>query len=305
MRRYGIPCFLALSLIVFGIPSSNAAVIPGSKCSKVGTKQTYKGKIFTCIKLGSKLYWNNGVIAKKDEIKASGIPATCNITDEKTTFVVGGISNTGEQSGTILYSGKLQNVSPKSTATNINVYFDWFDSLGQFNREKITFPRLLPGQVLEFGTSSNWTYESSSKVTKQPDLITMRSTCRSEDFKLRTNLILGKSVVTPVSSVVDENNGVVTIMWEVAPQIVVDNIFDKSLSCKEQVDCNFSLYVIYKDNFGNVIGGSLGGVLDSEEIEPGDSGVMTTATTIYFDDLPVDTLLSRITRYEYTLVPNF
>lgn len=36
-------------------------IIPGSECPEVGTSKTYDSKIFTCIKLGSKLYWDNGV----------------------------------------------------------------------------------------------------------------------------------------------------------------------------------------------------------------------------------------------------
>ena len=65
MRRVWISILLIGTLILAALPSANAAVTPGSKCSKAGVKQTYKGKVYTCIKLGSKLYWNNGVIQKK------------------------------------------------------------------------------------------------------------------------------------------------------------------------------------------------------------------------------------------------
>ena len=65
MKRLMIAVLLTLSLVVSALPIANAAVTPGSKCSKAGVKQTYKGRIYTCIKLGSKLYWNNGVIQKK------------------------------------------------------------------------------------------------------------------------------------------------------------------------------------------------------------------------------------------------
>lgn len=51
---------LVTSLITVTMPISNAAVTPGTKCSKAGLIQTYQGKIFTCIKLGKKLSWNNG-----------------------------------------------------------------------------------------------------------------------------------------------------------------------------------------------------------------------------------------------------
>jgi hypothetical protein len=61
MKRIWVSILLAGSLAISAMPSSNAAVTPGSKCSKSGNKQTYKNKIFTCIKLGKKLYWDNGV----------------------------------------------------------------------------------------------------------------------------------------------------------------------------------------------------------------------------------------------------
>ena len=65
MKRGRMTILLAISLALSSAPVSNAVVTPGSKCSKSGVKQTYKGKIYTCIKLGSKLYWNNGVTQKK------------------------------------------------------------------------------------------------------------------------------------------------------------------------------------------------------------------------------------------------
>ena len=61
MKRIGVSILLALSLIVSALPTANAVVTPGSKCSKAGVKQNYKGKIYTCIKLGKKLYWDNGI----------------------------------------------------------------------------------------------------------------------------------------------------------------------------------------------------------------------------------------------------
>jgi hypothetical protein len=61
MKRLGVSALLALALLGSALPNANAAVTPGSKCPKAGVKQTYKGKVYTCIKLGKKLYWNNGV----------------------------------------------------------------------------------------------------------------------------------------------------------------------------------------------------------------------------------------------------
>lgn len=64
MKRIGVSALLAVALLLSALPSASAVVTPGSKCSKVGMKQTSKGKVYTCIKLGNKLYWNNGVIKK-------------------------------------------------------------------------------------------------------------------------------------------------------------------------------------------------------------------------------------------------
>lgn len=64
MRRVWISILLIGTLILTALPSASAAVTAGSKCSKVGVKQTQKGKVYTCIKLGKKLYWNNGVKVK-------------------------------------------------------------------------------------------------------------------------------------------------------------------------------------------------------------------------------------------------
>ena len=65
MKRFALPTLLAVAIIVSAMPVSSASVTSGTKCPKVGAKQIVKGKVFTCIKLGSKLYWNNGVMVKK------------------------------------------------------------------------------------------------------------------------------------------------------------------------------------------------------------------------------------------------
>lgn len=53
---------LVITLVLLpAIPAIGAKVTPGSPCLQVNKKEVYKGKLFTCIKLGSKRYWNNGV----------------------------------------------------------------------------------------------------------------------------------------------------------------------------------------------------------------------------------------------------
>jgi|688.fasta_scaffold190924_2 hypothetical protein len=305
VKRLLIPILLALSLIVCAVPSSSASVTPGSKCSKAGAKKTFKGKVFTCIKLGSKLYWNNGVIAVKADTKVPTVPANCNLLDQKSVSIISQVDKKGQLSGLVLYTGKLQNLSPVNMATDVIVYFDWFDSLGQYNREKITIPRLLPGQVLEFGHTGYWNNSSRLVRDKRPDYIEMKSSCKSQAFTQKKVLLSGKGVVKPESGIIDELDGVVTIQWELNSEILLSNTFDRALYCRDQSGCNFGLYVVFKDSFGNVIAGSMDQGLYNAEIEPGDSGILSSGFAFYFDNLPVDQLLSRITRYEYTLVPNF
>ena len=64
MRRLLGYLLVILLTINVSTPLAHSVVTPGSKCTKVGAKQIYKGKTYTCIKLGKKLYWNNGVVIK-------------------------------------------------------------------------------------------------------------------------------------------------------------------------------------------------------------------------------------------------
>jgi len=53
---------MVLFLTLLGGQVSFAAkVTPGSTCKRVNQQEVYKGKVFKCIKLGKKLYWDNGV----------------------------------------------------------------------------------------------------------------------------------------------------------------------------------------------------------------------------------------------------
>ena len=56
---------MTATLVISAFPNSYAAVTPGSKCSKAGDKQDYKGKTYTCIKSGNKLAWDKGVNVDK------------------------------------------------------------------------------------------------------------------------------------------------------------------------------------------------------------------------------------------------
>ena len=61
MKNKLLTLFLS-SIMTFSMMTvATAAVTPGATCSKVGVKQVYKGKTYTCVKSGKKLVWNKGV----------------------------------------------------------------------------------------------------------------------------------------------------------------------------------------------------------------------------------------------------
>ena len=55
---------MAATLALSALPNAYAALTPGSKCSKAGIKQDYKGKTYTCLKSGNKLVWDKGFKVK-------------------------------------------------------------------------------------------------------------------------------------------------------------------------------------------------------------------------------------------------
>ena len=65
MRRLLASMVAGISLSLVTAQLSEAAVTPGTKCSKVGATSTSKGMKYTCVKKGSKLVWNKGVPTAK------------------------------------------------------------------------------------------------------------------------------------------------------------------------------------------------------------------------------------------------
>jgi hypothetical protein len=54
---------ILITLFSLIVPQQSVAaskITPGSTCKKVNQQAIYKNKIYTCIKLGKKLYWDNG-----------------------------------------------------------------------------------------------------------------------------------------------------------------------------------------------------------------------------------------------------
>ena len=67
----------AISLVPISM-SDASTIKPGTSCSKAGSKQTQKNKIFTCVKVKGKLLWNSGVAVKtnpSDKAKPAATPS--------------------------------------------------------------------------------------------------------------------------------------------------------------------------------------------------------------------------------------
>ena len=76
-RLSGASIALVMLLSVGTIQSSFAATPKaGQKCSKLGSTQNHAGKKFTCVKSGSKLIWNKGVVIQKAASPKRASPAS-------------------------------------------------------------------------------------------------------------------------------------------------------------------------------------------------------------------------------------
>ena len=64
MKIYAIATGAAVALALVVAPSASAAVKEGAACKKAGQSSTVSGRKFTCVKKGSKLVWNKGVVIK-------------------------------------------------------------------------------------------------------------------------------------------------------------------------------------------------------------------------------------------------
>lgn len=74
MKIYAIATGAAVALALVVAPSASAAVKEGAACKKAGQSSTVSGRKFTCVKKGSKLVWNKGVVVKSAPT-ASATPA--------------------------------------------------------------------------------------------------------------------------------------------------------------------------------------------------------------------------------------
>ncbi len=76
MKIYAIATGAAVALALVVAPSASAAVKEGAACKKAGQSSTVSGRKFTCVKKGSKLVWNKGVVVKSAPTAAATAAAS-------------------------------------------------------------------------------------------------------------------------------------------------------------------------------------------------------------------------------------
>ncbi len=268
----------------------------GEKCPKEGLTQTAGNKKFSCIKLGTKLYWNNGVIVKRSSKspvnELLNLPATCTVVLPEWTLI-----RQSEGAGEVSYSTLILNSSVSFSAVDIIVFIDWYDEYGKINSKKISIPRLIPGQSVLLGQYDHYSMNQSPKQP-EPNEISIRSTCKSERYKKILPTLTGKSAVTLADF--EEYDA---RMMSLNSKILFDNKFSKTLSCDTK--CNYQIYGVFKDDYDNFFGGFSGDPFGTEDVAPGESGTIDISIEFSFTDYSPPAWLERITRAEYTIIPKF
>jgi len=123
MKRTSLVLFIATLLTAISLTFAEAAVKAGAVCPKAGKTSTENGRIYTCIKLGSKLYWNNGTL-----VSPSSSTKQPTATPQE-TFIM-----------------------PKVVGLNLQLAQDLLQSKGSYLIDQVDFKGLNRLQVLD----SNW-----------------------------------------------------------------------------------------------------------------------------------------------------
>lgn len=125
MKRTSLVLFVATLLSANSLTFAEAAVKSGAVCPKAGKTSTENDRIYTCIKLGSKLYWNNGtLVSPSSSTKQPTATATA-----QETFVM-----------------------PKVVGMNLQLAQDLLESKGSYLIDQVDYKGLNRFQVLD----SNW-----------------------------------------------------------------------------------------------------------------------------------------------------
>jgi hypothetical protein len=306
-KKHLVLSLLSLSLLIsLSFPTIAAAVIPGSTCNKAGIKQVYKKKTFTCIKLGKKLYWDNGVSTEGKSSSKKVIPATCTIQNLDTrSILTPGIMNAD---GIFMFSADITNSSNSQVATQVKIYVEWYDNVGISFKKTLVIPRVYPGQKIDFGSQD--TFQNGGGKNKdfpdEPIRINLRSSCKSVALDSK-ELINGKfPILSGIAPVIVEDFSddlVSTII--VSASLILTNIFEKDMVISNEVNLEsnrkVNIYGVFKDKFGNILGGYTEYVRgDLQTLEKGD----TARIDLYLLELsdPESDFTDRVATFTYTII---
>ena len=176
-------CLAFVLLSIFPLNSSIAVPpVPGTKCSKSGLVQTYNGKKYTCIKLGTKLYWDNG--------KKISLPRPSNSAGATTMATS---SPTPISSPAAITSSDIQFIYGTATSCGNEIGYARFNSIGKLlarqtivkaNQDYVVEPQDYYGDELLFitrdcgGTTSGkkselWSLNLGNKSSKPKKLYSL------------------------------------------------------------------------------------------------------------------------------------
>ena len=127
MKRTILVSFIATLISANSLTFAEAAVKAGAVCPKAGKTSTENGRIYTCIKLGSKLYWNNGTLVSPS-------------------------SSTKQPTATATATAQETFVMPKVAGMNLQLAQDLLQSKGSYLIDQVDYKGLNRFQVLD----SNW-----------------------------------------------------------------------------------------------------------------------------------------------------
>jgi len=299
--------FLLLVSLTFSVPPVHAAnITAGSPCKSAGQKVIFKGKSHTCIKLGKKLYWDNGVTVKGKSGTPIAMPATCAVQNLQIRSISeSGISNAD---GIVMFSADIANASNSQVATQVKIYVEWYDSVGISYKNTLLIPRIYPGQKIDFGSVE--TFQNGGGKNKsfpdEPLRISLRSSCKSSAPDPK-ELINGKfPILTGTAPVIVKEASFDGIQETyVSSSLILTNIFEKDMVISYEVypesNKKVNIYGVFKDKFGNTIGGYTEYVRgDLQTLEKGDTARIDLSL---FDLSDADRdFIERVATFTYTVI---
>ena len=313
MRNKAFAAILCTAVLISNNPAYAATKItPGTKCSKVGATQIYAGKKYTCIKLGSKLYWDNGKKVSNFDALAK-LPATCvisvpqwhNLSENDRPH---SIEDKGFYTGTVFFSSLIVNSSLSNVATNVRITVEWYDNFGLSYKKIYRIPKVYTGAT-PFGFIENYS-DTDRQFPTEPIDIRVSSTCSSKPIT-KSELVNGEFPVikgqAPISLRIYEPSSQYPT-FELTANIALTNLLKKDLvfATDQGGLGNAQIFGFIKDNLGNVLGGLTGRVPYGEnniyELAPGDS-TRIDWQLLMLRPYPSDqTLIRRQTIFDYVII---